>query len=112
MSGPQWLGLGGAALLAIGLWGLLVHRHLVRRILALNMMGSGCFLFLGAQARHAGAAPDPVAQALVITAIVVALAGTALALALAARLFQHTGAAELPDEAPPTQRGRDAGRRG
>jgi multicomponent Na+:H+ antiporter subunit C len=83
--------LTGAALFALGLFGFLVRRHLVRRIIALNVMGSGAFLvFLGMAGRGVAAA-DPVPQALVITGIVVAVAATALALAVLVRLHRETG---------------------
>jgi len=78
----------GAALAAIGLYGLLAGPQLLRRILGFNVMGSGIFLLFGSLAARSGtgAQPDPVPQAMVITGIVVALAATALALALAGRL--------------------------
>ena len=44
--------LAGMALFAIGFYSLLVQAHLLRRIMALNVMGSGVFLVyiaLGAQ---------------------------------------------------------------
>jgi multicomponent Na+:H+ antiporter subunit C len=43
---------------------------------------------------------DPVPQALVLTGVVVAVSATALALALARRLFALTGHTALPDDAP------------
>jgi multicomponent Na+:H+ antiporter subunit C len=83
--------LTGAALFALALFAFLVRRHLVRRIIALNVMGSGAFLvFLGMAARG-GESADPVPQALVITGIVVAVAATALALAVLVRLHRETG---------------------
>jgi multicomponent Na+:H+ antiporter subunit C len=91
--------LAGMALFALALHGFLVRRHLIRRIVALNIMGSGVFLvFLGMAARGDGPA-DPVPQALVITGIVVAVAATALALALLLRMFGETG--QLTIETPP-----------
>ncbi|MNC39829.1 putative monovalent cation/H+ antiporter subunit C [compost metagenome] len=59
-------------------------------------MGSGAFLVLvGLAQRHDVA--DPVPQAMVLTGIVVAVAATALALALARRLHALTGRMELPE---------------
>jgi multicomponent Na+:H+ antiporter subunit C len=98
MSAPQLFGLCGAALVAIGLFGLIAQAHLLRRILGFNMMGSGIFLFFGSLAARAPGPLDPVPQAMVITGIVVGLAGTALALALVARLNAHGRADRLPDE--------------
>jgi multicomponent Na+:H+ antiporter subunit C len=100
----------GAALAAIGLYGLLAGPQLLRRILGFNVMGSGIFLLFGSMAARsdAGAHPDPVPQAMVITGIVVALAATALALALAGRLARmppQQAASESPPD--PTRTGAD-----
>ena len=65
----------------------LLQPALLRKVLALNVMGSGVFLLLIAAAyRGPDAAPDPVPHALVLTGIVVAVSATALALALGRRL--------------------------
>lgn len=88
----------GAALFVIGLHALIRHAHLLRKIVALNVCGSGVFLIIGALAkRTAEGTPDPVPHALVITGIVVAIAATALALGLMLRLVEWTGSAELRD---------------
>lgn len=88
--------LAGAILFAMGAAGVMLLAHLLRRILAFNLMGSGAFLVLVGLAQRAGMA-DPVPQAMVLTGIVVAVAATALALALARRLFKLTGAYTLPE---------------
>ena len=91
-------GLCGAALVGLGLFGLIVHPQPLRKILAFNLIGGGVFLLFGAIARRGAAAGfggDPVPQALVITGIVVAFSATALAVALLLRLFQETGQATL-----------------
>jgi multicomponent Na+:H+ antiporter subunit C len=96
-------GLCGAALVGLGLFGLVVHPQPLRKILAFNLLGSGVFVLFGVIARRgaaAGLAGDPVPQAMVITGIVVAFAATALAVALVLRLFQETGRATLSPEAP------------
>ncbi len=85
----------GAALFASGVAGVLLLDHLLRRILALNLMGSGAFLVLVGLAQRNGV-PDPVPQAMVLTGIVVAVAATALALALLRRLQALTGEVTLP----------------
>jgi multicomponent Na+:H+ antiporter subunit C len=82
-------GLLGAALVGIGLFGLLVRRGALMRILAFNLLGGGVFLVFGAVARRgaaAGLAADPVPQAIILTGIVVAFAATTLAVALVVRL--------------------------
>lgn len=94
-------GLCGAALVGVGLYGLTVHRHLLRKIVAFNVLSSGAFLLFGVVARRgaaAGLGGDPVPQALVITGIVVAFAGTALAVALLIRLFEASGRTTLEEE--------------
>ena len=91
--------LAGVALFAIGFYSLLVNAHLLRRIMALNVMGSGVFLFyiaLGAQTP--GPIPDPVPQAMVLTGIVVSVCATGLGLALADRVQAATGRVELEDD--------------
>ncbi len=86
--------LAGAVLLALGLHALVWHAHLLRKILAINVMGSGVFLALVGLAQRHGVA-DPVPQAMVLTGIVVAVSATALALALMRRLFDLTGSTSL-----------------
>jgi len=89
----------GVGLFCLGLYALIVHAHLLRKILAINVMGSGVFLILVALAKRTGdAAPDPVPHAMVITGIVVAVSATAFALMLMLRVAAQTGRAELPDE--------------
>ncbi|MEN8175925.1 MAG: NADH-quinone oxidoreductase subunit K [Pseudomonadota bacterium] len=101
MSPPFLYALVGIGLFTLGLYALIVHTHLLRKILAINVMGSGVFLVLVALAARArGAAPDPVPHAMVITGIVVAVSATALALALMVRVRAETGRAELPEERP------------
>ena len=89
----------GVGLFCLGLYALIVQAHLLRKILAFNIMGSGIFLVLVALAKRSGnAIPDPVPHAMVITGIVVAVSATALALTLILKLTTETGKAELPDE--------------
>lgn len=87
-----------AALVGLGLFGLIVHPQPLRKILAFNLIGGGVFLLFGAVA-HRGAAAgfggDPVPQALVITGLVVAFAATALAVALLLRLVGAASEARL-----------------
>lgn len=79
--------LTGILLFATGLAGAFVLDHALRKILALNIMGSGILLLLVSLAyRGFDDAADPVPHALVLTGIVVAVAATAVGLALAARL--------------------------
>ncbi len=99
MSSPFVYAMVGVGLFCLGLHALIVHAHLLRKILAINVMGSGVFLVLVALANRTGAAtPDPVPHAMVITGIVVAVSTTAFALMLLLKVVAETGHAELPDE--------------
>ena len=113
MSDPTLYGLGGASLVGLGLFGLIVDPQPLRKILAFNLIGGGVFLLFGVVARRGAAAGfggDPVPQALVITGIVVAFSATALAVALLLRLFQETGQATLRSDVS-IQPGMDDGHR-
>lgn len=87
--------LTGALLFSIGAAGLIALSHVLRKILAFNVMGSGVFLVLVGLGQRAGT-PDPVPQAMVLTGIVVAVAATALALALMRRLGDLNSDMRLP----------------
>jgi multicomponent Na+:H+ antiporter subunit C len=90
------------ALFCLGLYALIVQPDLIRRILALNVMGSAIFLLLAAVAgRDGGGRVDPVPHAMVLTGIVVAVSATAFALALTRRLEAETGKTELPEDDAP-----------
>jgi multicomponent Na+:H+ antiporter subunit C len=89
-----WIGVG---LFVLGLFSFIVHRHLVRRLLAFNIMGSGSFLLLVGLAQD-GRGIDPVPQAMVLTGIVVAVASTALALVIFRRWFRVSGESMLPED--------------
>ena len=104
MNTATLFGLCAAVVIGLGLYGLMVNPHPLRKILAFNVIGSGVFLLFGAIARRgasAGVGGDPVPQALLITGIVVAFSATALAVALLLRLFEATGSVTLANEAPP-----------
>ena len=97
-------GVCAALLVGLGLFGMIVNPHPLRKILAFNVMGSGVFLLFGAIARRgaaAGMGGDPVPQALLITGIVVAFSATALAVALLLRLFDVTGTVTLANDSVP-----------
>ncbi len=98
MNSATWYGLVGAALAGIGLYGLIAHPHLLRKILSFNLLGCGVFLLAGVVARRGaalGLPGDPVLQGLVITGIIVAFAATALAVTLLLRLAESGGTASL-----------------
>lgn len=80
---PPGLPLVGLALLGLGLWAFALHRHLLRRLLAFNVIGTGVFLLLIALSRES---ETWLAQGLVSAGLVVALLGTALGSRLYCRL--------------------------
>ena len=103
MTAGTMFGLCAAMLIGVGLFGLIVNPHPLRKILAFKVVGSGVFLLFGAIAYRgagAGMGGDPVPQALLITGIVVAFSATALAVALLLRLFDETGSVTLANDAP------------
>lgn len=89
--------LSGGLLSSLGLLGFVLHRHLLRRLMAFNLMGSGCFLIMTGLSQSAHGV-DPVPQALVLTGIVVAVSATALALVLIRRWYHLTGQTTLPED--------------
>lgn len=109
MTATTLAGLTGAILVGLGLYGLLVHPHPLRKVLAFNLLGSGIFLVFGIIARKgagAGFAADPVPQAMVITGIVVAFAATALAIGLILRLVETGGRPTLEPDDPASSDGK------
>ena len=101
MNGATIFALTAAALIGVGLYGFIVNAQPLRKILAFNVIGSGVFLLFGALARRGAAAGfggDPVPQALLITAIVVAFAASALAITVLLRLHEETGSTTLASE--------------
>lgn len=104
-------------LFALALTGLLLTHHLVRKVLALNVMASAVFLLLVVFAFRPGGKPsaqanspvdvqaaigevavDPVPHAMVLTGIVVSFSASALVVALSRRIHAVTGEARLPEE--------------
>lgn len=109
ISSTALYGLCAAGLVAIGLYGLVLHPTPLRKVIAFNLLGSGTFIFFGVAAQRGAAAgllADPVPQAMVITGIVVAFAATAVAVALLLRLVEsggstlEPGAPDLQDDRP------------
>jgi len=97
------IALAACALVGIGLYALIAHPHPLRKLVGFNVLGSGVFMIFGALARRGAAAgmpADPVPQALLITAIVVAFAATAMTVALLLRLIESTGSSALATEPP------------
>ena len=99
-AGYRLYALAGVALFAIGFYSLLVQAHLLRRIMALNVMGSGVFLvYIALGAQTPGPIPDPVPHAMVLTGIVVSVCATGLALALVDRVQASASEVDPGDDA-------------
>jgi multicomponent Na+:H+ antiporter subunit C len=94
----------GLILILTGMWGILTHRNILRIIVSFSLVGTGCHVAIVAIGYVRGGtaaiidrsltvaqAPvrtvDPVPSALVVTAIVIGLAITAVMLAYAIRLY-------------------------
>jgi multicomponent Na+:H+ antiporter subunit C len=73
------------ALFGLGLGGLVLAARPLKKLLGANVMGLGAFALLVVTARGPDGQTDPVPHALVITGIVVTVAGTGLGLALIRR---------------------------
>jgi multicomponent Na+:H+ antiporter subunit C len=98
MPSPQLIYLvTSAAIIGLGVYGLLVASHLLRKLLALNLLGSGVFLLMVTITSASGRVADPVPHALVLTGLVIAVSLTAFALALLNRLAVETGEISLDD---------------
>ena len=103
----------GFALLLVGLWGILTRRHIVKMIIGFSIMDTGIHVVIVSQGYLEGrTAPildkavqgdpltqmvDPVPSALVLTAIVIGLAVTALMLSYALRLVKSAGTTQVQE---------------
>jgi multicomponent Na+:H+ antiporter subunit C len=93
-----------STLFLIGLYTLITRKNLIKKIIGLNIMDTSVFLFfISLGSVEGGKAPvvlpgsenvvyvNPLPQALILTAIVVAVSITAFALALAVKLYEDYG---------------------
>ena len=95
-----------AILLAVGLWGMIGKRSLVKKLIGLNVLQSAIVLFfISGSIRHGGTIPilfpgehataeefvNPLPHVLMLTAIVVTVAVTAVALAFLTRIHREFG---------------------
>lgn len=101
MSQVQLYLLLGCLLWLMGLHGLVQVKQALRRIIAINIMGSGTFMVMVALATRTQP-EDPVLQALVVTGLVVAVSATAFALRLAVAEAQ-TASRPMPNRLSPPQ---------
>ncbi|SEM15522.1 hydrogenase subunit MbhD domain-containing protein [Halomonas daqiaonensis] len=82
----------GLTIMALGLWAFAHHLHLLRRLLAFNVLGSGIFLLLAGLA-----GPAVEVQGLILVGLVVSLIGSVLGVALLRRLHAQDGRVVLGD---------------
>lgn len=86
-------------LFLIGLYGLMAKRNLIKKIIGLFILEGGVILyFISVGYRSDASAPilekgiekvvDPIPQALMLTAIVIGICVTALALSLAVKIYE------------------------
>jgi multicomponent Na+:H+ antiporter subunit C len=97
MNQPIFFSLVAMGLFTIGLYILLVEAHLLRKIMAFNIMGSSVFLLLIALAARYPLAIDLLPYTMVLIGMVIMVSFTALALMLARRIYRETGQMCLPD---------------
>lgn len=87
-------------LFLIGIWGMIKKDNLIKKVIALNILNSSMvilFVYLGS--KTGSTAPimfegikdivDPLPQALMLTAIVIGISLTALALAFVFKIYAH-----------------------
>lgn len=93
------------ALMLIGLYVVITHGNLLKKLIGLTVFQVGVFLFyISLGKRSGGSAPiisdrieiysHPLPQVLILTAIVVGVATLAVGLALAVRIFEAYGTVE------------------
>ena len=100
------------ALMLVGIYGLLSQRNMIKLIVSLNIFEIGLNIFIVSigfvkdglapilTSTHSSSAllyVDPLPQAMVLTAIVIGVGITALALALARKLYKTHGTYELDE---------------
>lgn len=104
-----WL---AGVLLLIGLYGMLAAPNLIRKLMAMNIFQTAVIVFFITLAAKTGGQPplapkdapapaaeyvNPLPHALMLTAIVVGVSVTGVALALVVRIHRHYGTLEEPD---------------
>jgi len=97
-------------LFLVGLSGIFLKRNLIKIVISLTIVEYSLFMFLALVGYKQNALPpivqsvteeaayvDPLPQALVLTAIVIGLATTALLVALAVRIYEKYGTFDIRD---------------
>jgi len=106
------MGIIGIILILLGIYGITTNKHMLKIIVAINVMEIGINLFIVSIGYKQGLiAPiltashssnqlsfvDPLPQALVLTAIVIGVGTTALGLALARKVYTIYGTYDLSE---------------
>ncbi|AEV29126.1 multisubunit Na+/H+ antiporter, MnhC subunit [Sphaerochaeta pleomorpha str. Grapes] len=89
-------------LFLVGFWAIVAKKHIIKKIFGLSLVSSAVVLLFVLEGSRIGEevpiledgialVVDPIPQALMLTAIVIGVCMTALALALAFKLYQATG---------------------
>ena len=101
----------GFLLIVIGLWGVLTRRNIFKIIIGFSIMDTGVHLILvsigylkgktapiiDSSAQDTSMMVDPIPQALVLTAIVIGLAVTALMLSYAVKMYKKNNSVLIDD---------------
>jgi multicomponent Na+:H+ antiporter subunit C len=113
--GSEFLGMANywlaAILLLIGLHGMLMQHNLIKKLMAMNVMQVAVItFFISLAMKTGGTAPiempgvtnvdayiNPLPHALMLTAIVVGVSTTGVALALLIRIYRYYGTLEEPE---------------
>ncbi len=96
--------IGAAAIFVIGLYTVLTHENLIKRVIGINIMYTAVFLFFLSIGYINNANPpiinleqtgliyiNPVPSALILTGIVVSVSVTAFSLSLIIRIYENYG---------------------
>ncbi|MCF7948597.1 MAG: NADH-quinone oxidoreductase subunit K [Spirochaetia bacterium] len=104
----------GFALILVGLWGMLTRKNIIRIIIGFSIIDTGIHLVMVSigylpgrtapiinsavdKAQAASQIVDPIPSALVLTAIVIGLAITALMLTYAVRMYRERTSLNIDD---------------
>ena len=84
-------------LFGIGLTMLLFQQNLIKKLIGMNIMDTGTFLFLASMGYSAERYINPIPAGLVLTGIVVSVSVTAIMLSLSVRLYKRYHTLELDE---------------
>jgi multicomponent Na+:H+ antiporter subunit C len=98
MTSALFFSLVSIGLLTLGLYILLVEANLLRKIMALNIMGSSILTFVLAMGTRQSEGLDTLSQAWVFMGLIILLSATILALHLTQHIYQLSQKLDLLDE--------------